>query len=161
MTEPQAQKFLVPRRQACNMHWRTRRDRSAGSRLPRSFRAVVPTQSSRPAASQLTPLPVDNVYTIVYTTIGFEWDPAKAVSNRTKHGVDFVDALRMFEGPVLLTPDTRRDYVEKRVRVIGLVDGRALAVLFTMRGNNCRLISARRASRRERKAYRQAHPDAY
>ena len=90
----------------------------------------------------------------------FEWDPAKAASNLAKHGVDFADAVRIFEGPVLLIPDTRQDYGEERVRAIGVVDGCAVAVLFTMRGERCRLISARRASRRERKTYRQARPGA-
>ena len=44
---------------------------------------------------------------------GFEWDVAKNAANVAKHGIDFDDAVRIFEGPVLEQIDNRRDYGEK------------------------------------------------
>ncbi len=91
--------------------------------------------------------------------MAFEWDPAKNTANLAKHGLDFQDAIRMFEGPVLEKLDNRRHYGETRVIAFGVVEGREVAVVYTMRGHNRRLISARRAHSSERKAYRKAYPD--
>jgi uncharacterized protein len=89
--------------------------------------------------------------------MAFEWDPDKNAANIAKHGIDFEDAVRIFEGPVLESSDERRDYGEVRIIAFGVVDGRELAVVYTMRGGSRRIISARRAHRRERKAYREAY----
>jgi uncharacterized protein len=89
---------------------------------------------------------------------GFEWDAAKNAAHVAKHGIDFDDAVRIFEGPVLEQIDNRRDYGEKRVAVTGIVTGLELFVVYTVRGDNCRIISARRASRYERDAYYRAYP---
>lgn len=84
----------------------------------------------------------------------FEWDPAKADSNLAKHGIDFEDAIGAFDDPaVAIDPDPRSHGGETRYRAIGSVEGRILSVCYTMRGERCRIISARRASRREREAY--------
>lgn len=83
----------------------------------------------------------------------FEWDEAKRRSNLTKHGLDFVAARRMFEGPVLLRQDGRRSYGEDRFQAIGAVEGRIVLVVFTRLGAACRIISARIANREERAAY--------
>lgn len=84
----------------------------------------------------------------------FEWDPDKAVSNLAKHGVDFADAIDIFDDPSLLLLVDPRRYGERRYKAIGAVRGRVLFVVYTMRGDDlCRIISARRASRRERTAY--------
>jgi uncharacterized DUF497 family protein len=84
----------------------------------------------------------------------FEWDPVKAASNLTKHGIDFDEAIAVFDDPRTFSVVDRRSYGETRYIAIGTVRGRTLAVVFTMRGNQiCRIISARRASRRERAAY--------
>ncbi len=96
------------------------------------------------------------VYTI---TITFEWDPVKNAANLAKHGVDFRDAVRIFEAPVLEKADTRRDCGETRVLSFGLFEDFELAVVYTMRGRNRRIISARRASSSEREAYYKAYPD--
>jgi uncharacterized DUF497 family protein len=90
--------------------------------------------------------------------MAFEWDPDKNAANIAKHGIDFEDAVRIFEGPVLESSDERRGYGEVRTIAFGVVDGRELAVVYTMRGGRRRIISARRAHRRERKAYREAYP---
>jgi uncharacterized DUF497 family protein len=64
----------------------------------------------------------------------------------------------LFRGPVLESGEERRDYGEVRTIAFGVVDGRELAVVYTMRGGRRRIISARRAHRRERKAFREAYP---
>jgi uncharacterized protein len=89
---------------------------------------------------------------------GFEWDAAKNAANVAKHGIDFDDAVRIFEGPVLEQIDNRRDYGEKRVAVTGIVTELELFVVYTVRGDNRRIISARRASKDERDAYYRAYP---
>jgi uncharacterized protein len=89
---------------------------------------------------------------------GFEWDAAKNAANVTKHGIGFEDAARIFEGPVLEQIDHRRDYGEERVAVTGVTMGLELFVVYTVRGDNRRIISARRASRYERDAYYRAFP---
>jgi uncharacterized protein len=82
----------------------------------------------------------------------FEWDATKADSNLVKHGMDFPAATEVFADPrVLVLVD--RQHAELRYRAIGLVAGVVLSVAYTMRGEVCRIISARRASRRERQQY--------
>jgi uncharacterized protein len=84
----------------------------------------------------------------------FKWDPAKRASNLSKHGIDFAAAVRVFDDPLMITELDPRNYGgEFRYRAIGCVGEQVLLVCFTMRGESCRIISARRASRRERKAY--------
>jgi uncharacterized protein len=89
----------------------------------------------------------------------FEWDAAKNAANVVKHAVSFQDAIRIFEGPVLEMLDRRRDYGEERIIAIGMLDDLELTVVYTMRGYSRRIISARRAHHRERKAYREANPN--
>lgn len=89
--------------------------------------------------------------------MAFEWDAAKNAANIAKHGIDFEDAIRIFEGPVLERTDDRRDYGETRMVAFGVVDGYELAVVYTVRGKYRRIISARRAHSSERKAYREAY----
>ena len=63
----------------------------------------------------------------------FEWHDAKAASNLAKHEIDFDDALRVFLDPRrLVAEDDRRDYGERRVRVLGVVDDRVLVVVWHM-----------------------------
>ncbi len=88
--------------------------------------------------------------------MAFEWDKAKEKRNIAKHGVDFSMAERIFEGFVLTREDNRKDYGERRYVSIGVIDEIAiLAVTHTDRNGRTRLISARPASRSERKAYRE------
>jgi uncharacterized protein len=88
--------------------------------------------------------------------MAFEWDAAKNAANLAKHGISFGDAVRIFEGPVLEKIDSRRDYGEERIAAIGLAMGLELYVVYTSRGSKRRIISARRASKDEREAYRRA-----
>ena len=84
----------------------------------------------------------------------FEWDPAKATRNVEKHGVDFDTAAEIFDDPNLFVVIDSRTYGERRYQAIGASRGVILFVAYTMRADNvCRIISARRASRRERAAY--------
>jgi hypothetical protein len=89
--------------------------------------------------------------------MAFEWDAGKNAANIAKHRIDFEDAIRIFEGPVLEKIDVRRDYGEVRVIAFGIVEGCELAVVYTLRGPRRRIISARRAHSSERKAYREAY----
>jgi uncharacterized DUF497 family protein len=90
--------------------------------------------------------------------LGFEWDDDKARSNLAKHGVSFEDAATVFADPLSLTiPDPAHSQAEDRFVIIGSsYQGKLLVVVHTERGDNVRVISARRASKRERKAYEEA-----
>jgi len=79
----------------------------------------------------------------------FEWDEAKHAKTLRERGIGFDDGARIFGQPVLAWEDTRRDYGEDRFRAIGETDGDILHVAFTWRGNVLRIISVRRASRKE------------
>ncbi len=84
----------------------------------------------------------------------FEWDKAKSRANFQKHGYKFEDVIKIFDGPTLESLDDRFDYSEQRYLSIGLVDGIAMvAVAHTDRNGVIRIISARRATKTERKAY--------
>lgn len=84
----------------------------------------------------------------------FEWDAAKSERNRLTRDLPFELAALMFDGALLERPDTRQDYGEVRVQAIGVVGALVLHCVYTDRGNVRRIISLRRASRRERDAYR-------
>jgi uncharacterized protein len=84
----------------------------------------------------------------------FEWDERKRASNLRRHGIDFVDAALAFASPMLARVDARIDYGEVRYRGIGVIAGREIAIVWTMRGDSIRLISARKANAKERAQYR-------
>lgn len=83
----------------------------------------------------------------------FEWDPKKAEPNRRKHGIEFLDAVIVFDddrGITLVDEDPR----EERYVTFGMdAQGRLLAVSYTLRGSTIRIISARKATPRERAQY--------
>ena len=85
----------------------------------------------------------------------FEWDVNKAGSNARKHGVTFDEALSAFADPLaLLMPDPDHSLDEERYVVLGMSNQlRLLVVAFSERPPRTRLISARPATRRERKLY--------
>jgi len=90
--------------------------------------------------------------------LSFEWDESKAKANLAKHGVSFEEASTVFGDPLALTiPDPAHSQVEDRWIVLGRSHQRKLlVVVHTERGDNIRIISARRASRRERKDYEES-----
>jgi uncharacterized DUF497 family protein len=85
----------------------------------------------------------------------FEWDDAKDESNERKHGVAFAEAMTIFADPLSLTGyDPAHSDDEDRYITMGTsAAGRLLIVSHTDRSDNVRIISAREASRRERRDY--------
>jgi uncharacterized DUF497 family protein len=86
--------------------------------------------------------------------VEFEWDEAKRLSNIAKHGIDFQDVRPLFDGRPIAELDSIRGS-EQRVVTIGEVAEEIVTVVSTQRGRRRRIISARRASRDERREYRQ------
>ncbi len=91
----------------------------------------------------------------------FEWDPAKAAANRTKHEVSFEEAVTTFDDPAALdAPDLVHSTTEPRMRHLGRsATGAVLMVVYTVRKRShgqeaIRIISARRSNRAERATYR-------
>jgi uncharacterized DUF497 family protein len=84
----------------------------------------------------------------------FEWDHAKAVDNFQKHGVQFVEAVQVFQDSGRIEQESPPGNDSKsRWKSVGQVGSAAITVIFTLRGEQVRIISARKASRRERRAY--------
>ncbi|MBF0334993.1 MAG: BrnT family toxin [Alphaproteobacteria bacterium] len=88
--------------------------------------------------------------------VEFEWHEKKRQANILKHGIDFEDAVCVFDGATVQRLADRSKYGEERIVAIGEIDGHVLIVVYTMRGDIRRLISARVASRDERAKYHQA-----
>ncbi len=83
----------------------------------------------------------------------FEWDPSKAASNLRKHGVRFAEAATVFDDQAVLTMHDD-DPDEDRFAALGQGSlGRILVVIYTIRGDRIRIISARKAASRERDEY--------
>ena len=84
----------------------------------------------------------------------YQWDPKKADLNKKKHGIDFADAVAVFEDEWALTIEHQVVKNEQRFATVG-VDflGRLVVVVYTYRGDDIRLISARPATRSERNVY--------
>ena len=83
----------------------------------------------------------------------FEWDKAKHAKTLREPGIGFDDGARIFEGAVMIWQDARRNYGEERFRTVGDSEGDILHVVFTWRGAAVRIISVRRANRKETKAW--------
>jgi len=88
----------------------------------------------------------------------FEWDPRKAAANLAKHAVSFEDAATVFGDPLgRIVADPRHSAEEERSALLGRSqDEHLLAVMYADRGEAIRIISARRATRRERRSYEEA-----
>jgi uncharacterized DUF497 family protein len=85
----------------------------------------------------------------------FEWDPKKAESNIEKHGVSFEEASTAFRDPFSLTiDDPLHSKDEARMVQVGISNrNRLVVVVHTERGDNIRIISARKATKKERSQY--------
>jgi uncharacterized protein len=85
----------------------------------------------------------------------FIWDDNKAESNALKHGITFEEAVTVFADPYLqFTEDSQHSQREEREWAIGEAENSAIVVVvFTMRGQHMRIISARRATKRECQRY--------
>lgn len=85
----------------------------------------------------------------------FEWDDRKAKANLAKHAVSFEEAATVFGDPLSLTiPDPAHSAAENRFVILGLSHRqRLLVVIHVERGDTIRIVSARRATRTERRHY--------
>jgi uncharacterized protein len=85
--------------------------------------------------------------------MSYQWNPDKVNSNQAKHGINFADAIAVFEDDFAITIEDQR-HDEERFITIGMdAMGQILVVVYTWRGNEIRLISARKADRSERQQY--------
>ena len=85
----------------------------------------------------------------------FEWNDAKREANLAKHGIDFMDAVAIWQESIIDPADTRVVAGEERRVALGMIgkDELIIAVIYTWRGKARRLISARRGRRHERAHY--------
>jgi uncharacterized DUF497 family protein len=86
----------------------------------------------------------------------FEWDERKRESNLRNHDIDFQDARRVIDGATFIRQSDRKG--EIRYMVYGFLDQEEVVIICTFRGDSCRIISARRARRDERKRYHDRLP---
>ncbi len=85
----------------------------------------------------------------------YEWDENKDIRNREKHeGLGFLEAIRIFDD-IVYTDAAASEYGEERLRAIGMFRGMEIVVVYTLRRQRKRIISARRAKRYEREEYYQ------
>jgi uncharacterized DUF497 family protein len=82
-----------------------------------------------------------------------EWDEKKNRVNRIKHGLDFAILYDFVWEGALIVPDKRRAYGEPRLLAYGLLGDRLHVVVFTKRGDQIRIIGARKANARERRLF--------
>lgn len=87
----------------------------------------------------------------------FEWDERKNRINILKHGIDFADAIDVFNHPVLTAFDGREDYGEERWIALGWMKAIMAVVVYVERyGPVIRIVSARKATKHEVKRYEQS-----
>jgi uncharacterized DUF497 family protein len=79
----------------------------------------------------------------------FSWSEVKRRSNLSDHGLDFVDAPRVFEGLTYTFEDNRFDYGEERFVTLGLLDGVVVSIVHTESPRLIWVISFRKATKRE------------
>jgi uncharacterized protein len=82
-----------------------------------------------------------------------EWDEAKRKANLRKHGIDFLDAEKVFAGLTFTVEDDRESYGEHRFRALGLLGPQIVAVTYADQGEEIRIISMRRATKHETQVY--------
>jgi len=83
----------------------------------------------------------------------FTWSEAKRATNLNAHGLDFVDAALVFEGVTFTFEDDRFSYSEQRFVTLGLLAGIPVSVVHTESENEIRIISFRKATKREAQIY--------
>lgn len=87
------------------------------------------------------------------TQMTFEFDPRKSASNKSKHGIDFVEAQALWQSPRIEL--TAKDAGERRYLVIGTIKSRHWSAVITYRGMTIRLISVRKSTPQEVAVYAQ------
>jgi len=89
----------------------------------------------------------------------FSWDEGKRSRNLHRHGIDFADAAKVFDGFTVTAEDTRYEYGEQRFLTLGFLNGEVISVTHTERGEEVRIISMRKATNHETKHYFSQIPD--
>jgi uncharacterized DUF497 family protein len=84
-----------------------------------------------------------------------EWDEVKRRATLASRGLDFADCAEVFEGTTHNFPDERKDYGEPRIISVGFLRTRMVVIVYTLRGDDRRIISMRYANERERKYFDQ------
>ncbi len=84
------------------------------------------------------------------------YDPEKNERNLRERGLSFEMVKKFNFGSAIFATDTRKDYGEMRTRALGFIGDKLSALVFTVRGSALRVISLRRASRKERSRYEKA-----
>jgi uncharacterized protein len=87
--------------------------------------------------------------------MSYEWDPKKAKSNYKKHGVRFADAVGVFEDENAITIQDEYEHEDRFITIGRDFLSRILVVVYTFRDVVIRIISARKATARERKIYKE------
>jgi hypothetical protein len=83
----------------------------------------------------------------------FTWDEAKRRTNLRKHGIDFVDAPKIFQGITFTAEDDREAYGERRFLTLGLLEDQVVSVAHTESHDEFRIISIRKATKHEARYY--------
>jgi len=83
----------------------------------------------------------------------FTWSEAKRKLNLHTHGLDFVDAARVFDGPTFTFEDDRFEYSEQRFISLGLLDDFVVSIVHTESTRQIRVISFRKATKHEQAIY--------
>jgi uncharacterized DUF497 family protein len=83
----------------------------------------------------------------------FAWDETKRRANLKKHGIDFVDAEKIFGGFTLSAEDAWEAFGEQRFLTLGLLEDQVVSVTHTERGDDIRIISIRKATKHEARYY--------
>jgi hypothetical protein len=87
--------------------------------------------------------------------LNISFDPAKSLRNEAERGLPFSLALQLEWATALIKEDLRKDYGERRFLLLGHIDGRLHAMVFTPREDKAHVISLRKANAREVKHYEQ------
>lgn len=83
----------------------------------------------------------------------FVWDETKRQTNLKKHGLDFADVYKVFDGAIILFEDHRFDYDEQRMIAVGLLDITVVVVVHVENDDIIRIISMRKATKNEQELY--------
>jgi uncharacterized protein len=83
----------------------------------------------------------------------FEWDEEKRLINLQRHGIDFADAIQVFDFETLTEIDDRFDYGETRFITLGLLFGKVVVIVHTETENTIRIISVRNGEKYDEEKY--------
>lgn len=90
---------------------------------------------------------------VTILVMNLEWDEKKRLVNLQKHKIDFIGSEQIFDGYTVSFEDDRIDYNEQRFVTFGVLEEHVVAVVHTERNENIRIISIRKATKREERCY--------